>query len=150
MSYCDNAPISSVLVLTLSQIWKYVMSHERWLDFLYVRPPYTKTIFMLYSLKIILSENVLLHFKISAIVWLQCTCIRYLLTEQSTIYLVPDKGKNGYLSPVTVFIQEIMLRVNVFMTNIWIHCQQICLFMVSTVKYITYFHKIQLIQSFMQ
>ena len=65
--------------------------------------------FMLYSLKIILSENILSHIKISAIVWLQCTCIQYLLTEQSTIYLVPEKGKNCYFSPVTVFIQEIML-----------------------------------------
>ena len=36
VSYCDNAPISSVLVLRPSQIWTYVMSHERWLDFLYV------------------------------------------------------------------------------------------------------------------
>ena len=35
-SYCDNAPISSVLVLRSSQIWKYVMSHERWMDCLYV------------------------------------------------------------------------------------------------------------------
>ena len=36
--------------------------------------------------------------------------IQYLiLTEQSTIYLVPEKGKNCYVSPVTVFIQEIML-----------------------------------------
>ena len=36
VSYCDNAPISSVLVLRPSQIWKYVMSHERWQDCLYV------------------------------------------------------------------------------------------------------------------
>ena len=63
---------------------------------------------MLDSLKIILSENVLSHIKISAIVWLQCTCIRYVLT---TIYLVPEKGKNCYVSPVTVFIQENMLLV---------------------------------------
>ena len=37
MSYCDNATISSVLVLRPSQIWKYVMSHdEGWLDFICV------------------------------------------------------------------------------------------------------------------
>ena len=66
VSYCDNAPISSVLVLRPSQIWKYVMSHERWLHGLSLR--YIKTIFMISSLKIILSDNVLSHIEISAIV----------------------------------------------------------------------------------
>ena len=42
------------------------MSDERWLDFLYVMP--IKTIIMRYSLNNILSENVLSHIKIYAIV----------------------------------------------------------------------------------
>ena len=64
---------------------------------------------MLYSWIILLRENLLSYIKIYAFVWLQYTYILYLLTEQPTIYLVPEKCKNCYVSPVTVFIREIVL-----------------------------------------
>ena len=56
VSYCDNAPISSVLVLRPSQIWKYAMSHKRWLDFLYVEQSLLEQLTLFSNVSIVLED----------------------------------------------------------------------------------------------